>query len=69
MTEGNVVYAKDFKCVRCRRVNQMAVTFVGLNDPDGTRYPMCRKHADEWRMDVLFAFSSIERVYERKKKK
>ena len=43
--------AKDFKCNACKK---QAVCFVGLNDPDGTMYPKCRKHADEWKMKILF---------------
>lgn len=46
--------AKDYKCSRCKK---KAVVFVGLNDPDATQYPMCRKDADEWAMEVLLAHS------------
>lgn len=50
-------YAKDCKCTRCQREGKdtQAVVFVGLNDPDGTDYPMCRKHADEWKMELIIA--------------
>ena len=51
-------YAKDCKCYRC---GKQAVVFVGLNDPDGTDYPMCRKCADDWQMDVyleIFKFDT-----------
>lgn len=54
MTE---IQAKDRECTRCRSAGKkkQAVCFVGLNDPDGTDYAMCRKHADEWHMDVMLA--------------
>ena len=42
----------DFQCSRC---GKKAVVFVGLNDPDGTKYPMCRRCADQWRLDCLIA--------------
>ncbi len=41
--------AKDCKCTRC---GKQAVVFVGLNDPDATDYPMCRKCADSWKVET-----------------
>ena len=60
--KAKTIYAKDFWCTRCipkitKKEVHRAVTFVGLNDPDGTRYPMCRKHADEWRLEFFLAIS------------
>ena len=54
---GKVMHARDFNCSRCISAGKHtpAVCFVGLNDPDGTQYPMCRKHADEWHHDVIMA--------------
>lgn len=49
------LYAKNYRCTRCPEPKRWAVTFVGLNDPDGTQYPMCREHADEWKLDVMLA--------------
>lgn len=52
-----VMQARDFNCTRCMRTGKRtpAVCFVGMADPDCTQYPMCRKHADEWKNDVLMA--------------
>ena len=47
-------HAKDEKCCKCE---EMATVFVGLRDPDATAYPMCNKHAEEWRMEVLLALA------------
>ena len=51
------IYAKDCKCSRC---GKPAVCFVGLNDPDGTDYPMCRKCADNWHFEVLQAMCKMK---------
>ena len=50
-------YAKNEKCNVC---GKQAVVFVGLNDPDGTDYPKCRKHADEWRTKLIMEFSDFK---------
>lgn len=44
------VKASEYKCWRC---DAQAEFFVGLNDPDATRFPMCEKHAKEWRIETL----------------
>ena len=51
-----VRYAKDEKCNVC---GKQAVVFVGLNDPDGTDYPKCRKHADKWWLDTMIELSEL----------
>lgn len=51
-----VKYAKDFKCNSCKK---QAAVFVGLNDPDATDYPKCRKHADEWKEKLLMEISEL----------
>ncbi len=56
MTKIKRKFAKDFKCSRC---GKPAVVFVGLNDPDATDYPMCRKCADDWRYEVIVEVASI----------
>lgn len=48
-----VRYAKDYKC----SCGKKAVVFVGLNDPDGTDYPKCRKCADEWKIGLIMELS------------
>lgn len=50
-------------CTRCNAKGKKtaAVVFVGLNDPDGTDYPMCRKHADEWHFEVIVSMCNILR--------
>lgn len=54
-SSSKTIYAKDHKCTRCKEPKRAAEFFVGLNDPDGTQYPMCREHADEWKLDVMLA--------------
>jgi len=56
MREPEVRYASEFKCSRC---GKPAVVFVGLNDPDGTDYPMCRKCADDWHTEILMAMHGM----------
>ena len=46
--------AKDETCNRCK---EQAVVFVGGNDPDLPQFPMCRKHADEWKLELMIEFS------------
>ena len=53
----NIRYAKNEKCNVCAK---QAVVFVGLNDPDGTDYPKCRKHADHWFMSVMLDVQSLK---------
>lgn len=57
-----VKYAKDYDCTRCLRKGKhvKSVVFVGLNDPDGEEFPMCRPHADEWWMDVMIELQDIK---------
>lgn len=45
----------DVNCSRCALTGwrRAAVVFVGLADPDAKQYPMCREHADEWRLEVM----------------
>lgn len=56
------IYARDFNCTRCASAGKhtKAEVFVGLNDPDSKQYPMCRNHADEWRMEVLINIPKFE---------
>ena len=54
------IYASGHKCSRCKEPKRAADFFVGLNDPDGTQYPMCREHADEWKLDVMLALCDME---------
>ena len=49
-------YAKDYKCA----CGEQAVAFVGLNDPDGTQYPKCRKCADAWKMELLMRLEELD---------
>ena len=53
MSGENIKYAKDLKC----SCGEDAIIFVGLNDPDGTDYPKCRKCADEWRIRLIMELS------------
>jgi hypothetical protein len=52
-----VRYAKDFKC----DCGKKAVVFVGLNDPDATEYPKCRKCADKWRIELMIALIDMDK--------
>jgi len=56
MKNGVKKYAKDFKC----NCGKKAVCFVGLNDPDGTQFPKCRKCADEWKFGLMIELSKID---------
>lgn len=49
--------AKDWKCIKCQ---ERADVFVGMNDPDAEEYPMCRKCADNWKMEVYFELSKLK---------
>lgn len=53
--KNTIRHAKDYKC----SCGKKAVVFVGLNDPDGTDYPKCRKCADEWRVGLMIKLSNI----------
>lgn len=55
---GKVRYAKDYIC-NVPKCGKKAVVFVGLNDPDGTEYPKCRHHADQWHFEVMMALCDI----------
>ena len=46
--------ASEFKCCK-KGCDKQAVVFVGMNDPDAEEYPVCREHADEYKMDVVMA--------------
>lgn len=60
-SEDGVIHARDRECTRCAREGKhtTAVCFVGLNDPDGTQYPVCRMHADEWHHEVMMAMCGM----------
>ena len=49
-TITDVLYAKDYICHLCE---EDAVVFVGLPDPDATKFPMCEEHEKNWRSEVL----------------
>jgi hypothetical protein len=57
-------YAKDYKC----SCGKQAVVFVGLNDPDATEYPKCRKCADAWKIELLRRLEQLDREEEAQKK-
>ena len=44
--------ASDLQCYK-NGCNEQAIVFVGMNDPDAEEYPVCRKHADKYRMDAI----------------
>ena len=44
------IYAKDYKCNMC---GKQAIVFRGLNDPDATQVPYCRKCADKSEYELM----------------
>ena len=56
------ILAKNVYCSRCRKMGifKKADVFVGLNDPDSTKYPMCKEHAKKWRIDILLCILELD---------
>lgn len=46
-----VLYARDYKCCKCRK--RQAVEFWPCIDPDIKSYPYCRQCLDEVQMELL----------------
>lgn len=64
---SKVVYAKDLKCCKCKKVQ--AVAFWPCIDPDIQSHPYCKKCLDKANIDLMIAICEQDEKFRKEEKK